>query len=259
MIQVQEVYAYIDSFAPFAGQMDFDNAGLLVGDGAGEVRRVLLALDATVDVVREAARKGCRLLVTHHPLIFHPLKALCPGDPVQETVAALVRKNIALICAHTNLDLAQGGVNDALMDRLGATVTGGLEPVGELWLGRLGELDRPMEPKAFAAHVKKALGCAAPRCVLGDRSVKRIAVCGGAGSDMLSLAARMGADAYVSADAKHHEFLEARALGLTFLDAGHFATEFPVMPVLAQRLRTAFAGRDVEFLLSSQKEPFSAR
>lgn len=256
MVQVRDIYAYMDTLAPFATQMDFDNAGLLVGDRDAEVRRVLLALDATVEVVNEARRKGCQLLLTHHPLIFHPLKSLCPGDPTQETVAALVRKNIALICAHTNLDLAQGGVNDALMDRLGAEVTGGLEPAGELWMGRVGKLPEPMEPKAFAQHVKKALRTSSVRAVLGDRPVKQIAVCGGAGSDMLDLAVRAGADAYISADAKHHEFLAAKALGLTFLDAGHFATEHPVLFPLRQRLQDAFAQKGVEVLISTQKEPY---
>lgn len=260
MVKVKEIYQYIDGFAPFATQMDFDNAGLLVGDGETEVERVLLALDVTGEVVREAGRKKCRLIVTHHPLIFHPLKAVCPGDPTQATVAALVRRNMALICAHTNLDLAPGGVNDALMERLGAKVTGALEPVGEaLGMGRVGELSEAMEPRAFATHVKKALRTSSVRVTAGDRPVKKIAVCGGAGSDMVELAARLGADAYVSADAKHHEFLAAKALGITLVDAGHYATENPVMPALRQRLNEAFSGRGVEFLLSTaNKEPYRA-
>lgn len=256
MVRVGDIYAYIDAFAPFATQMDFDNAGLLVGDRDAEVRRILLALDATVEVVNEARRKGCQLLLTHHPLIFHPLRAVCPGDPTQETVAALVRKNIALICAHTNLDLAQGGVNDALMDRLGAQVTGGLEGVGELWMGRMGKLPEAMEPKAFAQRVKKALRTSSVRAVLGNRPVETIAVCGGAGGDLVSLAASLGADAYISAEAKHHEFLAAKALGLTFLDGGHFATEHPVLLPLRQRLQDAFAQKGVEVLISTQKEPY---
>lgn len=260
MGKVKDIYQYIDSFAPFATQMSYDNAGLLVGDGEMEVERVLLALDVTEEVVREAGRKKCRLIVTHHPLIFHPLKAVCPGDPIQEAVAALVRRNMALICAHTNLDLASGGVNDVLMERLGAKVTGVLEPMGEdRGMGRVGELDQPMAPKDFAAMVKKALGAKAVRATLGGRPVKKLAVCGGAGSDMVELAARMGMDAYVSADAKHHEFLAAKALGITFIDAGHYATENPVMSALRQRLNEAFSGQGMEFLLSTaNKEPYRA-
>ena len=259
MVTVRDIYDYLDAWAPFELQMDFDNAGLLVGDGGAEVSRVLVALDATMEVAKEAARKKCQLIVTHHPLIFHPLKAVCPNDPTQAVVAQLVRKNTALICAHTNLDVAEGGVNDVLMDTLGAKTTGSLEEVGTCGLGRVGELPEAMEPWAFARYVKKALGTCSVRAVLGERSVKKIAVCGGAGSDMVELAARLGADAYVTADAKHHEFLAAKALGLTFLDAGHYATENPMMPVLTGRLQAAFAPRGVEVLLSkTNKEPYIA-
>lgn len=261
MTTVQDIYDYIDGFAPFATQMDFDNAGLLVGDKNAPVGRVLLALDATMAVAREASRKGCQLIVTHHPLIFHPLKAVRPEDPTQAVVAQLVRKNIALICAHTNLDAAPGGVNDVLMDCLGAKVTGVMEEFGvrdgqPYGMGRVGELKEPMEPKAFAAMVKKTLGGGAVRATLGKTPVKRLAVCGGAGSDMLELAVSLGADAFVTADVKHHEFLAAQALGVTLVDAGHFSTENPVVPVLAERLRKAFGTDGVEFLLSAQKEPY---
>lgn len=257
MTKVQDIYAYIDGFAPFATQMDFDNAGLLVGDGQAEVRQVLLALDATMDVVRQAERKRCQLIMTHHPLIFHPLKAVRPEDPTQAIVARLIRKNIALICAHTNLDAAPGGVNDVLMDRLGAKVTGVLEPMGEGYgMGRVGELKAPMEPRVFAAMVKKALGAKAVRATLGKAPVKRLAVCGGAGSDMLDLAVSLGADAFVTADVKHHEFLAAQALGVTLIDSGHFSTENPVIPVLAERLSRAFGKDGVECFLAVQKEPY---
>lgn len=261
MVKVQDIYNYIDAKAPFSTQMDFDNAGLLVGDQNAEVKRVMVALDATLPVVREAARKRCQLLVTHHPLIFHPLKAVTPNDPTQATVAELIRRNMALICAHTNLDAAPGGVNDVLMDRLGVKATGildefGVGANGPYGMGRVGELLKPMEPKAFAAMVKKALGTRAVRAMLGTRPIKKVAVCGGAGGDMVELAASLGMDAYVTADVKHHEFLAAQALGVTLLDAGHYATENPVTPVLADWFKGAF-GIEV-FLSKVHKEPYFA-
>lgn len=265
MVKAKEIYQYLDKIAPFALQMDFDNAGFLVGDREADVSRILVALDVTGDVVKEAGRKRCQLIVSHHPLIFHPLKAVTPQDPTQAVVAQLVRKNIAVISAHTNLDLAPGGVNDVLMEVLGVKTLGILEEmgvadgIGPYGLGRWGELPRAMEPKAFAAHVKKALGTKSVRAVAGARPVKKVAVCGGAGSDMIEQAARMGMDAYVSADAKHHEFLAAQALGITFLDAGHYATENPVVPVLAQKLEAAFGPGGVEAIRSKrQKEPYFA-
>lgn len=264
MITVRDIYDYIDAKAPFSTQMDFDNAGLLVGDRNASVSRVMVALDATLSVVREAARKKCQLLVTHHPLIFHPLKSVTPSDPTQATVAELIRRNMALICAHTNLDAAPGGVNDVLMDRLGVKVTGildefGVGANGPYGMGRIGELSEPMEPKAFAAMVKKALGTRAVRAVPGPRPVKKVAVCGGAGGDMVELAASLGMDAYVTADVKHHEFLAAQALGITLLDAGHYATENPITPVLADWIKDAFGAERIEVFLSKvHKEPYFA-
>lgn len=259
MVKVRDIYQYLDSVAPFATQMDFDNAGLLVGSEDMDVERVMVALDVTAQVVREAARKRCQLIVSHHPLIFHPLKAVNPTDPTQAVVTQLIRKNIAVISAHTNLDMASGGVNDVLMERLGVQTLGVLEKMGDCGMGRWGEFSEPMTARDFAAHVKKALGTRAVRAVPGDRPVKKVAVCGGAGGDMVELAARMGMDAYVTADIKHHEFLAAQALGITLLDAGHYATENPMMSVLADRLRDVFDAKGVEvFLSKSHKEPYFA-
>lgn len=259
MVKVKDIYQYIDSVAPFATQMEFDNAGLLVGSEDTDVERVMVALDVTAQVAGEAARKRCQLIVSHHPLIFHPLKAVNPTDPTQAVVAQLIRKNIAVISAHTNLDIAPGGVNDVLMERLGVKTLGVLEEMGDYGLGRWGELSEPMTVRAFATHVKKALGTRAVRAVAGTRPVKKVAVCGGAGGDMVELAARMGMDAYVTADVKHHEFLAAKALGMTLLDAGHYATENPMMSVLAERLQGAFEAQGVEvFLSKTHKEPYFA-
>lgn len=263
MVKAKEIYTYLDQIAPFRLQMDFDNAGLLVGDREAEVGRVLVALDATAEVVREAGRKKCQLLVTHHPLIFHPLKSVVPQEPTQAVVAQLLRRNIALICAHTNLDLAPGGVNDVLMDVLGVETRGILEEMGsaeglgDYGLGRWGELREAMEPKAFAAQVKKALGTRSVRAALGTRPVRRVAVCGGAGGELVELAARLGMDAYVTADVKHHEFLAAQALGITLLDAGHFATENPMMDALARHMARTFDGVEV-LRAKAQKEPYLA-
>lgn len=264
MITVRDIYDYIDAKAPFSTQMDFDNAGLLVGDKGTHVNRIMVALDATLPVVREAVRKRCQLLVTHHPLIFHPLKAVTPSDPTQATVAELIRRNMALICAHTNLDAAPGGVNDVLMERLGVKTTGildefGVGANGPYGMGRVGELAKPMEPKAFAAMVKKALGTRAVQAVPGSGPVKKVAACGGAGGDMVELAASLGMDAYVTADVKHHEFLAAQALGITLLDAGHYATENPITPVLAHWIKDAFESERIEvFLSKTHKEPYFA-
>lgn len=256
-MNVQDIYNYIDRIAPFSTQLDYDNAGLLLGSGSAPVQRVLVALDVTLEVAREAARKKCQLIVSHHPLIFRGLKSVTPEDPTGAVVLELARRDIALICAHTNWDQASGGVSDVLLERLGAASRGFLEPSGTTayglpyGMGAVGVLGEAMDPKAFAKHVKTALRARGARVVLGDRPVKRVAVCGGAGGDLLHRAAAWGADAYVTADVKYHEFLEAHQRGITLVDGGHFATEDPAMDTLCQRLTDAF-GRDGGAFFRSQ-------
>ena len=119
MTTVNEVYQQLCSFAPLQLQMSFDNAGFLVGGGDAQVHRVLRALDITDAVIDEAVELGAELIVSHHPLIFHPLRQLHP-DGEGSKVVRLLEQEIAAVCMHTNLDIAQGGVNDVLIRLLGA-------------------------------------------------------------------------------------------------------------------------------------------
>ena len=119
MATVKDIYNIVDEFAPFSMQMNFDNAGLLVGSEDAPVERVLLSLDITLPVIKEAEQVGAQLILAHHPVIFHPVKSLLAGDPTADKLIALVRKGIAALCAHTNLDVAVGGVNDALAEKIG--------------------------------------------------------------------------------------------------------------------------------------------
>lgn len=259
-MKIREIYQYLEKIAPFATQLDYDNAGLLMGSMDWDVERVLVTLDVTPEVVKEAARKKCRLIVSHHPLIFHGLKSVTPGDPTGTLVLELARRGIAVISAHTNWDQAPGGVSDVLLERLGIAPEGFLEPAGETANGKLygmgavGVLEEAVPPRAFAKQVKAALNARGARVVLGDRPVKRVAVCGGAGGDLLGKAAAWGADAYVTADVKYHEFLEARQRGITLVDGGHFATEDPAMDALCQRLKDAFERDGVEFFRTQKHQ-----
>ena len=265
MAKAKEIYEFLDEWAPFSTQMDFDNAGFLVGDREADVRRILVALDATEPVIREAARKGCQLLVTHHPVIFRPVRALIPEDTTAVKLIALTRKKIGVISAHTNLDLAPGGVNDVLAEKLGLIPEGILEPMGvrpdgaAYGLGRVGRLAEEETPAAFARRVKAALAARGGRAVLGARPIRRVAVCGGSGGDLVGRAAAMGCDALVTGDVKYDQFLDGAQLGLTVVDGGHFATENPVTQVLANRLSQRFGGEGVEVLLSrTHREVYAA-
>lgn len=252
-MKVREIYQYIDKIAPFSTQLDYDNAGLLMGSMEMNVERVLVTLDVTLEVAKEAARRKCQLIVSHHPLIFHGLKSVTPDDPTGAVVLELARRGIAVISAHTNWDQASGGVSDVLLERLGIASEGFLEPAGQTadgktyGMGAIGVLEHAVPPKEFAKSVKAALNARGLRVVLGNRPVKKVAVCGGAGGDLVRKAADWGADAYVTADVKYHEFLEAYQRGITLVDGGHFATEDPAMDTLCEKLNDAFSSGGIEF------------
>ena len=340
---VGDVYRLIDQFAPFSLAEDWDNPGLLVGSPDLTVTKALLAMDVTPAVIEEAAKTGAELIVTHHPVIFSPIKRVEAGSIVYN----LIRNGISVISAHTNLDIAEGGVNDCLAECLGLCNIKGLEEsseesfykimtfvpkeqaeqvyqalcyagagalgnydgcayftegtgcfqpkdganpfIGEIgrtervdeirlemilpegkkdavitalkeahpyetpafdlfkddaiqkrqYMGRIGELSKPMQPEEFAEMVKEKLGIGGIRYTPVDHPIKRVAVLGGAGADYIFQAKNMGADAFVTADTKHHLLLEANRIGIMLLDAGHFSTETVVMEPLCKRLQAA--------------------
>lgn len=259
-MKVKHIYQHINQIAPFPTQLSYDNAGLLMGSMEMDVDRVLVTLDVTLAVAREAAQENCQLIVSHHPLIFHGLKSVIPDDPTGAVVLELAQRNIALISAHTNWDQSSDGVSDVLLERLGISPGGFLEPAGETadgklyGMGAVGTLAEAMSPEDFGRHIKTALNAQGARVVLGNRPVKKVAVCGGAGGELLSRAAAWGADAYVTADVKYHEFLEAHQRGITLVDGGHFATEDPAMDTLCQRLKDAFEKDGVAFLRTQKHQ-----
>ena len=245
MTKIRDIYDELCRIAPLELQMDFDNAGFQLGRADRELHRALLSLDVTDEVAEEARSLGAELIITHHPLIFTPLRAVCDGDAVQRRVLFLIENRIALISMHTNLDIAEGGVNDVLIRLLGAEPEEALDADG---CGRIGTLPQPESPDAFLARCRERLGAAGLRYCPGTRPVSRIAVMGGAGAGSLETAAAKGCDTYVTADIKYHEFQRAAELKLTLIDADHFYTENPIIPALAQRLTKHFP--EVDFVIS---------
>lgn len=253
MITVQEIYDGINQKAPFSLQESWDNSGLLAGDPDAPVQRVLLALDITDQVIDEAAALGAQLIVSHHPVIFNPVKhiTLAPDDLVGHKLWNLARHNIAAICCHTNLDAAEGGVNSTLARRLGLMEIGQLAQEGTdeqgrpYGIGRVGLLPQEMEPEAFLALVQERLTPHCLRYAGATRPIRRVAVGGGACGSMMADALRAGCDAFVTADLKYNHFLDAAELGLMLVDAGHFPTENVVLPVLQDWLGTSFPELEV--------------
>jgi len=246
MTTVKQVEELLFALAPRELAQEWDNVGLLVGDGEREVRRVLVALDITETVVDEAIAGGYDLIVAHHPLIncaWVPVQAVRWDQHKGRLLMKLIENRISAICMHTNLDSAQGGVNDAFAYALELRE---IEQLCEDGLGRIGRLAKPMSVEEFAGYVKEKLGANGVRyAVCGEKSVQRVAVGGGSCSEFASLAATLGCDAFVTADIKYHDFQNAEVLGIHLIDAGHFPTENMICPVVAEKLKRAFVGLEV--------------
>lgn len=247
MSDITNIIQCMDAFAPFDTQWGFDNSGFLVGRKKQEVTRILVALDITREVVEEAARWGAELIVAHHPVIFNPVKQITDATPAGQILLELIENKIAAICAHTNLDAARGGVNDCLAEALELTEIGQLQQAGvdaqgrPYGIGRVGTVHRPgLSAGEYAAFVKERLNAANVRFVGGGKPVQRVAVGGGACGSMLEDVVAQGCDTFVTSDLKYNQFLDAKALGLNLLDAGHFPTENVVCGPMVQWLSEAF-------------------
>lgn len=249
MVRVADIYSYLDGIAPFSSAMDFDNCGILVGGGDQEVKKALITLDITHEAVEEGRRIGAQLFVSHHPVIFSPLKRLS----AKSVPYRLAEERMAAICAHTNLDMAAKGVNVCLARKLGLQNIRGSFSVQPgaciLWEG---DLPAPMEPKEFALNVKECLHCEAVEWKEGKETIRTVAVCSGAGAEYM--AEIQTAQAFVTGEAKHHEWLEASDQAFTMVAAGHYFTEIVVLEPLAVLLREQFPS--VEWKVFYGKAPF---
>lgn len=247
MPTLRDIERALYELAPGELAMEGDNVGLLVGRPDREAAGILVSLDVTEAAAEEAERMGANLIVAHHPVMncaWSPVQTIRDDKPQGRLLLRLIEGGIGAICMHTNLDRAQGGVNDALAARLG------LERVERLPGGdgvlRVGELPEEMPLPAFLRRVKAAIGPNGIRFADGGRPVRRVAVGGGACGGYLWAAAENGCDAFVTSDLKYNQFLDAVDLGLTVLDAGHFPTENVVCPVLAGYLEEKFPGVEIK-------------
>lgn len=237
-MNVQKIYELIDDIAPFDTQMDFDNAGLLVGDPQQKVKKALLAMDCTPQVIAEAIEVDAQLIITHHPVIWNPMKQVTADSLVYQ----LIRNNISVISAHTNLDVSPVGVNEYLARVLGLENIEPLEVFSSdedsiYALGRVGKLPHALSSQQLAQRVDDLLDCHGLRYTGDAEEITRVAVCGGSGGSMVSKAIEAGAQALVTGDIKHDIFLSAAQAGLTLIDAGHFETETVVLPPLCELLQ----------------------
>lgn len=233
-MKIKDITAKIEAFAPLALQESYDNAGLIVGRYDDQLQGgVLLAVDVTDEVIDEALEKGCGMIITHHPIVFHPLKRFNSASVVERCVERAIRHNIALYACHTNLDSAPHGMSWRLGEMLGVCNMEVLEPTVEgAGFGTIGTLVEPMATEQFLAQIKDTLGCGTIRHSKIDRqSVQRVAICTGSGSSMISAAAAKGCDIYITADLKYNDYYlpDGRFI---LCDVGHFESEFCAIDLL---------------------------
>lgn len=238
---------YLESIAPLALQEEYDNSGLLVGDYGQEVTSALLTLDCTEAVVDEAIKKKCNLIIAHHPIVFKGLKKITGKNYVQRVILKAIKNSIAIYAIHTNLDNVAVGVNKRICDKLGISNPKILAPKPfsskkgqEVGSGMIGVLGKPMTETAFISKVKKVMKAKSVRhtALLGKR-VQKVAVCGGSGSFLLDDAIKAGADVFVTADFKYHQFFDADNQ-IVIMDIGHYESEQYTGELLRDLLKQKF-------------------
>ncbi len=225
MPKVKELYEFLDKKFPRKFSCEWDNDGLMVcADENREVVRVLCTLDVTDETVEYAIKGDFDVIVSHHPMIFKPLTAVNPSDPVAKRVLRCLEKKISVMSFHTRMDAAPGGLNDIFAKLLGLTDVTVLESEDGN-IGRIGTLPIAKGCSDFALEVKKTLQ--AERVLFAQASgvVNRVAICGGEGKDFVKAAKAAGADSYLTGQLSYHILEDAGAIGLNLFEAGHFHTE----------------------------------
>lgn len=247
---VQDIASVIEEFAPLPLQEDYDNAGLQVGFRDRHVSAVLLCLDVTDEVLEEAIRRKCDMIVSHHPLIFRGLKNLTGADDTQRIVIRALEAGVAIYSAHTNLDSTWNGVSHEMAHMLGVTGIGVLSPrAGDTraGLGVIGDIE-PTPKLEFLRKVKEKFGVKALRYSTQSPAlvIKRVALCGGSGASLISDALRAGADLYVTGDVKYHDFT-TYGLDMVIADIGHYESELCSMRIFSRIIRQKYPDLVVYF------------
>ena len=247
-MKIAELIQFLESHAPLSLQEDYDNSGFLVGDDQRELEKVLISLDVTEEVVEEAINEGAQLIVSHHPIIFSGLKQLTGKDYVQRTVIKALKNDIALYAIHTNLDnVSKDGVNSKIASKLALSNTFVLEENPnkhhggqQIGAGMIGEMENPMDEKAFLDYLKERMELKVLKHTpLTGNKIKKVALCGGSGSFLLKSAIDNGADVFISADFKYHQYFDADGK-ILIADIGHYESEKYTSQLLLELLNGNF-------------------
>ncbi len=239
-MKVKQFFDFLNAKFPVNTACSYDNVGLLIGDENQEVTKVLLALDCTLTAIDEAVKEGCQLIITHHPVIFNPIKNVLKGSVPYEVVS----NNISVISMHTNLDMGKGGVNDTLCNLFSplSVETVISEPSGfQLKKCTLS----PISADDFAEKLKSKLG-GMIKYTDNGRMIEKLLVCSGGGADFIEDAIKFKCDAFLTGDVKHSNFRTAELSEVCIFDAGHFNTEDIIIDTLKELLQKEFT--DTKFI-----------
>lgn len=228
-MKIREIIKAVEDFAPPSLQEEYDNTGFQTGYPDAEASGALLCIDATEDIIDEAVAKGCNLLITHHPLLFRGVKCVIGRNRPECVLAKAIRNDITIYSSHTAMDSAVGGVSWRMAEKLGLTGVSVLVPTSpgaSTGLGVVGDLPAPLSPTSLAELVKKAFSSPVVRMSQphAGNEIRRVALCGGAAGEFVPQAIAAGAQAYITADCKHNQFID-HSDRILLIDAGHFETE----------------------------------
>ncbi|HLR21881.1 MAG TPA: Nif3-like dinuclear metal center hexameric protein [Tissierellaceae bacterium] len=249
MLKANEVIELMDKWAPPYLIDSWDNTGFQIGDKNQEINKILIALDLDRNIFDIAIDDGFDMVVTHHPIIFKPLKQITSENYEERLIMDIIKKDLVAYNAHSNLDVAINGVNDELAKVLGLKETKPLASTDigdeDIGYGRIGKIDK-IELKEFLPKIKERLDIK-DIIVYGeiDKKIKDVAVCGGSGSGFIVDAYKNNADLYITGDIKYHNGQLAHDLGLTVVDAGHYGTEKIILPAIKKYL-DEYLGEKVE-------------
>lgn len=239
MVKLQEITSYIENLFPPEYAEDFDNIGLLVGRSDKDISKAIICLDCSKDIVCEAVKDGAQLIITHHPVIFNPVKRIADNNDFGEMIITALENGISIYSAHTNLDSAPGGLTDTVIEKLGLIPYSNME--GNL--GRMCHTPDGMNAKLLIEKIKKEFNISKLYSTFSsDKEIHTVAVCnGGGGGSLVETALSLGADVYISGDLKHHEhcFIKTND-NIDFIEMRHFDSEYPVCELLLRKLTENF-------------------
>lgn len=257
MKKVKDIIKIMEQFAPKMLKEDFDNVGLMVGDKEKKVEKILLALDCTLDVIEEAKDKKIDLIITHHPLIFRRPNSITTDTLIGKKIIELIRNDISVYSSHTNLDSAEKGLNETIVNILGYESKELLEVNKRArnsneGLGRIIRLEDSIQLEDLMKTIKEKLNIKSLKVVRGCEKVKNIAVINGSGSDFFEKAYQKGADCIITGDTTYHYASDYKEMGVSIIDTGHFSSEWIVFIEVINKLKDKL--QDIEILISTKSE-----